>query len=82
MVHQEHTRDLQVTEQNIQQARNYIDYERATIQKLRESGRNSQTAEALLHALELAVSVMEQHRKLIREELALDRMVSRSETRH
>jgi hypothetical protein len=76
MVHQAFIQELQITEQNIQQARGHIGYERAVIQELRENGGNSQAAEALLHALELAVSVMEQHRELIREELALDRLGS------
>jgi hypothetical protein len=36
----------------------------------------------LLHALELAVGVMEQHRELIREELVLDRFGSGNGIRH
>jgi hypothetical protein len=81
-MHQEYMQDLQITEQNIQQARSHIDHERAAIQKLRENGRDSQTAETLVRALELAVSVMEQHQRLIRAELALDRLVSGSGLSH
>jgi hypothetical protein len=52
MVHQAYIQELQVTEQNIQQARGHIGHERAVIQELRENGGNSQAAEALLHALD------------------------------
>jgi hypothetical protein len=80
MMHQAYIQELQVTEQNIQQARGHIGHERAVIQQLRENGGNSQAAEALLHALELAV--MEQHRELIREEPALERLGSGSGVSH
>ena len=82
MRHETYVQDLHVTEQNIRQARSHIVRERALIQALSENGRDSQAAEALLHALELAVGVMEQHRELIREELGLDRFGFGNEIRH
>jgi hypothetical protein len=77
MVRQEYIQELQHTEQDIKQALSHIDHERVAIEEIRENGGNSQTAEALLHALELAVNVMEQHRELIRGELALGGLDSR-----
>jgi hypothetical protein len=82
MPYDSYAQELRLTEQNIRQTQNHIRDERALIQTLREKGRNSQAAEALLHALEVAVSVMEQHRDLIREELVLDRFDPGSEVRH
>lgn len=82
MRHETYLQDLHATEQNIRQARNHIVRERAQISALREKGRDSQAAEALLHALELAVGVMEQHRELIREEIVLDRFGSGNGIRH
>jgi hypothetical protein len=75
MEHREYVRELDSTEQDIQQALGHIDHERASIKETRENGGNPQTAEALLHALELAVSVMEQHQQIIREELAVGRLL-------
>jgi hypothetical protein len=79
MPYESYAQELRLTEQNIRQAQNHIRDERALIQTLREKGRNSQAAEALLHALEVAVSFMEQHRDLVREELVFDRLDPRSE---
>jgi exosome complex RNA-binding protein Rrp42 (RNase PH superfamily) len=76
-MHQEHIQELESTEQDIRQAIAHIDQERAAIQEIRENGGNPQTAETLLHALELALNVMEQHRELIRGELALGALRSR-----
>jgi hypothetical protein len=75
MEHREYVRELDNTEQDIKQALGHIDHERAAIEEIRENGGNPQTAEALLHALELAVNVMEQHREIIREELAVGRLL-------
>jgi exosome complex RNA-binding protein Rrp42 (RNase PH superfamily) len=82
MRHETYVQELHVTEQNIRQARSHIVSERALIQALRKKGRDSQAAERLLHALEFAVDVMEQHRDLIREELVLGRFGPGNGIRH
>jgi hypothetical protein len=47
MVQREYIRELESTEQDIRQALDHIDHERAAIQEIREHGGNAQTAEAL-----------------------------------